>query len=288
MTTWSVLRLAMAAAIVAAVIAQLVQSVSNAVDAGRHVPTIITNFFSFFTILSNVSAAVVLVVAALWFLTRGRGRDAEPTGIAVALACVTTYMVITGLVYNTLLRGYDLEPGAVVPWSNEVLHLVGPLFLLADLFVGPLRRALPWRTVWAIVAFPIVWVVYTMIRAPFITNPGSGDPFWYPYPFLNPNFADLQPISGYPGVVLYVIGISVAIIAVGALVVWWGRRVGALMPDSGAAPTRPEAPLDAAGPTRREAPLDAPAACGGAVGTTPGGGAGTVETAGSPAAAPDA
>lgn len=222
----------MAALIAAAVVAQLVQSVSNAIDAGRHVPTIVANFFSFFTILSNVSAVVVLALAALWFFTRGRGTDAEPAGIAVALACVTTYMVITGIVYNTLLRNVDLEPGSIVPWSNEVLHLVGPLFLLADLFVGPLRRALPWRAVWAIVAFPIVWVAYTMIRAPFITNPGTGDPFWYPYPFLNPHNAGLQPISGYPGVVLYVIGISVAMLAVGALVVWWGRRVGRRMPES--------------------------------------------------------
>lgn len=226
------IRLAMAALIAAGVIAQLVRSVSSAVDADRHVPTIVANFFSFFTILSNVSAAVVLTVAALWFFTRGRGQDAEPTGIAVALACVTTYMVITGIVYNTLLRGYDLEPGSIVPWSNEVLHLFGPLFLLADLFVGPLRRALPWRAVWAIVAFPVVWVVYTMIRAPFITNPGTGEPFWYPYPFLNPNNANLQPVSGYPGVILYVIGISIAMLVVGGFVVWWGRRVGGRMPEA--------------------------------------------------------
>jgi hypothetical protein len=230
--SWSVIRLAMAALIAAGVIAQLVRSVSSAVDAGRHVPTIVANFFSFFTILSNVSAAVVLTVAALWFFTRGRGQDAEPTGIAVALACVTTYMVITGIVYNTLLRGYDLEPGSIVPWSNEVLHLFGPLFLLADLFVGPLRRALPWLAVWAIVAFPVVWVVYTMIRAPFITNPGTGEPFWYPYPFLNPNNANLQPVSGYPGVILYVIGISIAMLVVGGFVVWWGRRVGGRMPEA--------------------------------------------------------
>lgn len=230
--TWSSLRLAMAAFIIAAVVAQLIRSVSTAIEAGRHVPTIVANFFSFFTILSNVSAAVVLTVAAVWFFTRGREKDAEPTGIAIALACVTTYMVITGIVYNTLLRNVDLEPGSVVRWSNEVLHLVAPLFLLADLFVGALRRALPWRAVWAIVAFPIVWVVYTMVRAPFITNPGTGDPYWYPYPFLNPHNAQLQPVSGYPGVVLYVIGIAIAIIAIGMLVVWWGRRVGRRMPES--------------------------------------------------------
>lgn len=226
-TTWSVLRLAAAGLIAAAVVAQLVRSVSSAIGAGRDVATIVTNFFSFFTILSNVSTVIVLVIAGLWCLTHGRGEAAEPAGLAVALACVTTYMIITGIVYNTLLRGIDLEPGAVVPWSNEVLHLVGPVFMLADLFVGPLRRALSWHSLWAVVAFPIAWVVYTMLRGPLITNPGTGDPFWYPYPFLNPN----NP-GGWGSVLIYVLVIALAIIAVGSLVVWWGRRVGRRMPES--------------------------------------------------------
>ena len=102
-----------------------------------------------------------------------------------------------------------------------MLHLIGPIFLLLDVFLGPLRRALPWRTLWAVVALPIVWVIYTMIRGPLITNPVSGDPFWYPYPFLNPN------PGGWPSVILYVIAIAVAIVAVGAFVMWWGRRRGA-------------------------------------------------------------
>ncbi|MBD3941167.1 Pr6Pr family membrane protein [Microbacterium sp. NEAU-LLC] len=209
----------MAALTVAAIVAQLVRSVSSAIDAGRDVATIVSNFFSFFTILSNTAAAVVLLWTALWFWTRGREADAEPRGLATALAAVTTYMVITGIVYNLLLRGVALEPGAVVGWSNEVLHLVGPLFLLADLFVGPRRRALPWRSLWWIVAFPLVWVAYTMVRGPLITNPGTGDPFWYPYPFLNPNND-----GGWTSVILYVIGIAIAILAVASFVLWWGRR----------------------------------------------------------------
>ncbi|MEV4686741.1 Pr6Pr family membrane protein [Microbacterium sp. LWH3-1.2] len=222
-TVWTVLRLAMAGVTVAAISAQLTKSIGTAIELGRDVPTTIANFFSFFTILSNAAAAVVLACIALWYLFKGRRTDAEPHGPAVALACVSTYMIITGIVYNTLLRGIELPTGsAPIPWSNEVLHLIGPIFLLLDVFLGPLRRALPWRTLWAVVAFPIVWVIYTMIRGPLITNPVSGDPFWYPYPFLNPN----NP-GGWPSVVLYVIGIAAAIVAVGAFVVCWGRRRGA-------------------------------------------------------------
>ena len=232
---WSVARAAMAAVTIAAIVAQLSKSIGTATGLDRDVTTTVVNFFSFFTILSNASAAIVLLWAAVWFWTRGRRADAEPLSLAVALACVSTYMIITGIVYNTLLRNIELPQGSEpIPWSNEVLHLIGPLFLLADVLLGPLRRALPWRALWAIVGFPILWVIGTMIRGPLVTNPVSGDPFWYPYPFLNPNNA-----GGWPSVVAYVIGIAVAIIAVGALVVWVGRRRAA----SVNAATVPEAVL---------------------------------------------
>jgi hypothetical protein len=131
-------------------------------------------------------------------------------------------MIVTGIVYNTLLRGIALEPGSIVAWSNEVLHLIGPIFLLADLLLGPFRRALPWRTAVGIVVFPLVWVAYTLLRASFITNPGTGDPYWYPYPFLNPNGP-----GGWGSVLVYVLAIAAAIIAVALVVVWVGRRRGA-------------------------------------------------------------
>ncbi len=38
-------------------------------------------------------------------------------------------MIITGLLYNVLLRG-ELARGATVAWSNEVLHILGPVYLL--------------------------------------------------------------------------------------------------------------------------------------------------------------
>lgn len=221
--TWSVMRLTMAALIVAAVVAQLTASLTTAADLGRDVGTTLVNFFSFFTILSNTLTSLVLAWAGVWFFARGRHAVAEPPALALALACVTTYMIITGLVYNSLLRGIELPQGSEpIPWSNEVLHLIGPLFLLADLFVGPMRRALPWRAIWGVVAFPILWVVYTMLRGPLVTNPVSGDPFWYPYPFLNPNNE-----GGWGAVIFWIVVIALTFLVVASLVVWWGRRVGA-------------------------------------------------------------
>lgn len=221
--TWAYLRLGAAALVGAAVIAQLQRTISNALVAAPpatgHVPTVIANFLSFFTIQSNIAAAVVLVIAAVWGWTRGRRATEESIGIAVALACVTTYMIVTGIVYNTLLRNVELPQGVTVPWSNEVLHVVIPLFMLVDLFLAPRRRALGWPVAWIIVIYPIVWVVYTLLRGPLITAPATGLPYWYPYPFLDPN---LQ--GGYLPVALYVMGIATATVGVGLLVILVGRR----------------------------------------------------------------
>lgn len=219
------LRAAAAALGIAAVATQGAVTIGGAIAAGRHLPTTIVNFFSFFTILSNIAAVIVLAWAAGWFWLRGRRRGAaspEPRVLAFALAAATTYMLVTGVVYNVLLRGIPLPQGTTVPWANEVLHVVAPAFLLLDLLLAPRRRALAWRTIFGILAFPIGWVVYTMVRGPLTTNPVTGDGWWYPYPFLNPH---LQP-WGYGGVALYVVGIALAIGTIAAIVVWVGRLRG--------------------------------------------------------------
>ena len=218
-TGWTALRLAMAVLIAAAIVAQFVSTVAGAVEADRHVPTTIANFFSFFTILSNTASVVVLAWAGTRFLARGRRVEPEPLALAAALAWVSTYMVITGVVYNLLLRGLPLQPETVA-WSNEVMHVWGPLFLLLDLFFGPCRRRLPWKAALGAAIFPIVWIVYTLLRANLITNPTTGQPYWYPYPFLNPYE------SSWGSVVGYIIGIAVTIIVVAVGAVAIGRARG--------------------------------------------------------------
>jgi hypothetical protein len=181
------------------------------------------NFFSFFTVLSNVSSVVVLAIAGVRAFVRP--RSPEPYWLTVAIACVSTYMVVTGIVYNLLLRGVALPQGTTVPWSNEVLRVVGPVFLLVDLFVSLAPRRLPWKAIVSILVFPVVWIAYTLIRGPLVTNPVTKSPWWYPYPFLDPHV-----VAGYGGVALYVVGIAVALGAVAALVVAVGRRRAVVEP----------------------------------------------------------
>ena len=131
-------------------------------------------------------------------------------------------MIVTGIVYNTLLRGIPLPQGTTVIWANEMLHVVGPLILLVDVLFAPVRRRLSWGTLGTIAAFPIVWAVYTLVRANLVVSPTTGEPWWYPYPFLNPNNFE----SGYLVVALYVVGIAAGILVIGAGVIAASRMRG--------------------------------------------------------------
>lgn len=229
-TWWPYLRIAAAVLAVAAIVAQLIRTLEIAAVAttpwGAHLPTVFANFFSFFTIESNVLAAVALACGGVWALTH-RGTTPEPRWLAILLLCASTYMIVTGVVYNLLLRGIELPQGSTVGWSNEVLHVVIPIIMLVDVLFAPRRRALGWSAVGIAAVFPIVWVVYTLIRANLMIAPASGNPYWYPYPFLDPH-----QDGGYGTVALYVLLIAAIIIGAAALVVWVGHRRAPKQPPS--------------------------------------------------------
>jgi hypothetical protein len=221
---WQIARVVIAVGLVSAMTVQLVRTIEDAHSRGpvfaSHIPTIVVNFFSYFTIESNLAAAILFIVAAAWAWRHGHGAAQEPAWISTLFACVSTYMITTGLVYNLLLRPIE-NPDTRIGWANELLHVICPLFLLLDALVAPHRRPVPWKVIPAIVSYPLVWAVYTLIRANHVSDPVTGTAWWYPYPFLDPN---LQ--GGFGGVVFYIVAIAIGICVVGAGVIWAFRRRG--------------------------------------------------------------
>lgn len=157
------------------------------------------NFFSYFTILSNIAAGVTLVGLALVPVPR---RTGAVEGLRGAL---TVYLATTGLVFALLLA--DGDPGLTLPWVNNVTHRVMPLALLLDWLLvrqrGQVRysRALLW------LAAPIAYLGYSFARGAVVG--------WYPYPFLRPEL-----VGGVDGVVVR-LGVMAVCVAVGSLLVAW-------------------------------------------------------------------
>lgn len=154
---------------------------------------VLINFFSFFTIESNIVAMLVFFITGVAAVRGGQSRQVMLRGAA------TLYMTMTGIIYFLLLRGLEASLQTPVPWINVVLHYIMPLAVLADWLLNPPQRritfakALPW------VLFPVAYVIYSLVRGPFVD--------WYPYPFLNP------VKQGYAGV-----AVTCAVLLVGITV----------------------------------------------------------------------
>ncbi|WP_309616122.1 Pr6Pr family membrane protein [Salinibacterium sp.] len=191
-------------------VAGLAAVISTFADTASRVAINPFNFFGYFTLQSNILTAVVLLTAAaMTFQGRKQSR-----GLILARGCVTTYIVIVGAVYNTLLVGTPGGGGVELPWANFVLHIAVPLYVAVDwVFFGD-RTRLPWNKFWIVLVYPIVWLVVVLAR-------GATDG-WVPYPFLN-------PALGYGVVAMYGVGIAGAIGLVGAGV-WALSRVRILKP----------------------------------------------------------
>ena len=160
------------------------------------------NFFSYFTNLSNLFAAFVLLFISV-FSGNGASRDLVRYVSAVNMA-------IVGLVFAVLLRNVDL--GALLPWVNFVLHYVMPVAIVLDWLVRPPVSKLKSSNILLAMAFPAAYLAYVVLR-----GASTG---WYPYPFLNP-----ANVGGYGGVATYALGIAVTFLLAGWALLAVGNRL---------------------------------------------------------------
>ena len=120
------------------------------------------------------------------------GRTQSRTLVLIR-GCATTYVFLVGVVYNLLLAGVEGGGGVALPWANNVVHVVLPLYGVLDWILFSDRPPLPWKRIWVSLIYPIVWVVVVLIR-------GATDG-WVPYPFLD-------PATGYGSVAIYCLAIT--------------------------------------------------------------------------------
>ena len=171
------------------------------------------NYFSFFTILSNLFAAGVLLAGAL---RGGGGRSSigRRAGVDLLRGAAVVYMLTTGIVYVALLSGHDSS----TPWVNTIVHQVMPVVVALDWAIDPPRMRLAVRSTLLWLSFPLAYIAYTLIRGSLVN--------WYPYFFVNPNHS-----SGYLGVVGGSLAIGVGILALILLTTWVGNsRAASLEP----------------------------------------------------------
>lgn len=152
-----------------ALIAQLYLIILNRVTG---IPETIVRYFSFFTILTNILVAVCCTI----LLLNKRNRLFNFFSNPKAIAAITVYITVVGLVYNLILR-FLWRPQGLQLLVDELLHtLIPTLFILFWLLFVPkaglkIKDILPW------LMYPFIYIIYILIRGAF-----SG---FYPYPFID-------------------------------------------------------------------------------------------------------
>lgn len=190
-----------AAAIVVAVVA-------TTIDTASRVSINPFNFFGYFTIQSN------LIIAAVYGLTALSRENRDSRWLTLARACATTYLIVVGIVYALLLAPLGAAGGVPLPWANFILHILVPIYAVADWVLVGDRIRVSFRYLWVPAVYPLLWCGVVLVR-------GATDG-WVPYPFLD-------PANGYPTVLLYVLVIAVVVVAVAVLVYWASRWKGLLV-----------------------------------------------------------
>jgi hypothetical protein len=193
----NVARLVLASTAVAAMAYQFAESAETEFQKA--------NFFSFFTIQSNI-----LAVAALFALVLVP-RPARTPLFDGARGAVVLYMAITGAVFALLLSGLQEELQTSDSFVNFVVHQLMPAALVVDLFLDRPRHRLPRRTVLAWLAYPLGWLAYTLARGAQVD--------WYPYPFV-----DVSEL-GYGGVLVRAVALAACFAAAGAVLLWVANRL---------------------------------------------------------------
>jgi len=166
-----------------------------------------TNFFSYFTILTNILAALALTLP--WLAPQSAlgeffSRPSVRTAIAAYIIIVMTivYFVLRHL---TNLQGWDFVADVLLHYVMPVLFVIDWLFLVPKQTLK-MKYALGW------LAFPVIYLVWTFIHGAY-----SG---FYPYPFLN------SGELGNARVLLNEVGLLIVFLVLGSILVTGGRLLG--------------------------------------------------------------
>jgi hypothetical protein len=159
------------------------------------------NFFSYFTILTNLFVAIVLTVSAINLFRR---KTPTETGDIIR-GSATASIAIVGIVFGLLLSHMD---SGMIPWTNFVAHYLMPVVMVVDWLIRPPTAKLVARHIWFWIIYPIAYLTYSLIRGAF-TN-------WYPYWFIDPG----KSPGGWTGVTLFAAAITIGFLLISFLLLW--------------------------------------------------------------------
>ncbi|WP_017526297.1 Pr6Pr family membrane protein [Pseudomonas fluorescens] len=158
------------------------------------------NFFSFFTVLTNTLAVVVLSYAVV-------NRDSAAKRFFLAprvSSAIAVSILVVGLAYSLLLR-HLWQPEGFQLVADELLHDVMPVLFFIYWWRCVPKGTLHLKHIGAWVIYPLVYFAYALLRGDLLGQ--------YQYPFI-----DVSTL-GYPQVFVNAAGILAGFVLIALAVV---------------------------------------------------------------------
>ena len=166
------------------------------------VPEATIRFFSFFTILTNILAA--LYFSIIFF---SRSKSVSLITAPGTLTFITIYITIVGLVYQVALR-HLWHPQGMQRLVDELLHSVIPILVILFWYLYEPKKSLKYNLSIKWLSYPLIYFIYILLR-------GNQSGF-YPYPFVDVSVLGFATvIQNALFLLLFFLGLSLAFILIG-------------------------------------------------------------------------
>lgn len=156
-----------------ALLMQLVLTFTTSLQNGHGPVYALVLYFGYFTILSNLLAALVLTAAVLPADGRAFWRIFRAPWLRTG---ATAAMLMVGLVYFLILR-HTWQPQGLQWFTDALLHYLMPLLMLAFWVLCSRRGGLAWRDLPHCLIYPVTYLLYVFARGALTGL--------YPYPFID-------------------------------------------------------------------------------------------------------
>jgi hypothetical protein len=189
-----------------ALLLQFYLIVVRALALGLSVTSAIVDYFSYFTILTNLLVALALTLPermpgstiGVFF-----GRPVIKSGIAV-------YIAIVGVVYSVLLR-HSWNPEGMQKLADTLLHDFIPLLYVVYWLMFVPKKDLRWKHAVQWLVYPLIYATYSLVRGAL-----SGR---YLYPFID------AAAIGYMRTLVNAVILCCAFLITGLVIVAIGRMM---------------------------------------------------------------
>lgn len=169
-------------------------------------------FLLFFTILSNMLVAISCTAIVLKPAgAAGRFFEKSSTQTAICL-----YILVVGLVYNTILRAL-WKPAGLQLVADNLLHVIAPAAYFIYWLLQVNGKGLRWQQLPGWLIYPALYLGYALLRGKL-----EG---LYAYPFINPTLNSWQQVG------INCVGMLLLFVLLGAVLIaikkWQGHKAAA-------------------------------------------------------------